>query len=198
MSSSITASARSFAPTPGPGWPSSHTRIALGRVSAEALRGEHVLDLRRADAEGERAEGAVRGGVAVAADDGHARLGQPEFGPDDVDDALGRRVEIVQPDAVGVAVLAQRAHLRFGQLVGHRQMARPGRDVVIERGDGEVGTPHRAAGQPQAFEGLRRRHLVNQVQVDVDEVAAAVEGLDDVRVPQFVEQRARRGHGVRH
>src|SRR5204863_503300 len=41
----------------------------------ETLRGEHVLDLRRADAEGERAEGAVGRGVGVAADDRLARLG---------------------------------------------------------------------------------------------------------------------------
>ena len=35
-------------------------------------------DLGGADAEGQRTEGAVGGGVAVAADDGHAR--QREFG----------------------------------------------------------------------------------------------------------------------
>ena len=39
----------------------------------QRLGGEHVLDLARADAEGERAERAVGGGVAVAAHDGHAR-----------------------------------------------------------------------------------------------------------------------------
>ena len=54
----------------------------------QGLGGEHVLDLGGADAEGERAEGAVGRGVAVAADDGHARLGQAQLGPDDVDDAL--------------------------------------------------------------------------------------------------------------
>ena len=38
--------------------------------------------------EGERAKGAVSGGVAVAADDRHARLGEAELGADDVDDSL--------------------------------------------------------------------------------------------------------------
>ena len=57
----------------------------------QALRGQHVLDLAGADAEGERAEGAVGGGVAVAADDGHARLREPELGPDDVHDAAAVR-----------------------------------------------------------------------------------------------------------
>ena len=48
-----------------------------------------MLDLGGADAEGERAEGAMRRGVAVAADDGHAGLGQALLGADDMDDALG-------------------------------------------------------------------------------------------------------------
>ena len=60
------------------------TRLALH----EHLRRQHVLDLARADAEGQRAEGAVGGGVAVAADDRHPGLGHAELGPDDVDDAL--------------------------------------------------------------------------------------------------------------
>ena len=67
-------------------------RLAL----QQALRREHVLDLARADAERERAERAVRRGVAVAADDRHARLREAELRPDDVDDALLGRVERVE------------------------------------------------------------------------------------------------------
>src|SRR5208337_473623 len=54
----------------------------------EALRGEHVANLARADAKSHRAEGAVGGGVAIAAGDRHARLGQAKLGADDMDDAL--------------------------------------------------------------------------------------------------------------
>jgi len=46
----------------------------LGARLHEALRGEHVLDFAGADAERERAERAVRGSVAVSADDGLPRL----------------------------------------------------------------------------------------------------------------------------
>ena len=63
-------------------------RHRLGPHLGQRLGGQHVLDLARADAEGERAEGAVGGRVAVAADDRHARLGPALLGPDDVDDAL--------------------------------------------------------------------------------------------------------------
>ena len=54
----------------------------------EALGGEHVLDLARPDPERERAEGSVRRGVRIAADDRHPRLGDAELGPDHVDDPL--------------------------------------------------------------------------------------------------------------
>src|SRR5262249_61810765 len=63
----------------------------------QRLRREHVLDLRRADAERERAEGAVRRGVRVAADDRHPGLREPELGPDHVHDPLAAgagRVEL--------------------------------------------------------------------------------------------------------
>src|SRR3546814_3448937 len=39
-----------------------------------------MLHLRRSDAKGKRAEGPVRRGVAVAADDSQPRQGQPEIG----------------------------------------------------------------------------------------------------------------------
>ena len=63
----------------------------LGPGQRQGLRGQDVLDLAGADAERQRAEGAMRRGVRVAADDRHARLGQAELRADDVDDALVAR-----------------------------------------------------------------------------------------------------------
>ena len=79
----------------------------------QRLGGEHMLDLRGADAVGERAEGAVRRGVAVAADDGHAGQGEALLGADDVDDALAlvALVEILDAEIAGV--LGQRLDLRW-------------------------------------------------------------------------------------
>ena len=54
----------------------------------ERLGGQDVLHLARADAEGQRPEGAVGGGVGVAAHDRHAGLGEALLGADDVHDAL--------------------------------------------------------------------------------------------------------------
>ncbi len=60
----------------------------LGLLLDQRLGRQHMLDLRGADAMGQRAEGAMRRGVAVAADDGGAGQGEALLGADDVDDAL--------------------------------------------------------------------------------------------------------------
>ena len=71
--------------------PARHLDLERLRLALEQrLRGQDHLDLARPDAERQRPEGAVRGGVGVAADDGHARLRQPQLRPDDVDDAARR------------------------------------------------------------------------------------------------------------
>ena len=63
-------------------------RRTFMRIERQALRREHVAHLRGADAERDRAQRAVRRGVAVAARDRHARLRETELGTDHVDDAL--------------------------------------------------------------------------------------------------------------
>ena len=140
-------------------------RLAL----RHGLGGQHVLDLAGADAEGQRAERAMRAGVTVAAHDGHARLGQAQLGPDDVHDALQRAEAILEADAELLAVALERVELLLGDGVGHRLVERPRGRVVVHRGDGQVWPAHRAAGQAQAVERLGRRHLVDEVQIDVQQ-----------------------------
>src|SRR5262249_60423031 len=57
-------------------------------VHRQALARQHVTDLRRADAEGDGAERAVRRGVRIAAADRHAWLRQPALGADHLHAAL--------------------------------------------------------------------------------------------------------------
>jgi hypothetical protein len=78
--------------------PSTRDSQVLGALE-QALGGQHVLDFAGADAEGQRAKRAVRGGVAVAADDGHARLGQAQLRADHVHDALPGAVQPIERDA---------------------------------------------------------------------------------------------------
>ena len=48
---------------------------------------------------------------------------------------------------------------------------------------------------PQAFEGLRARHLEDEMAVDVEQHGAVLLLLDDMAVPDLVVQRARPAHG---
>ena len=154
----------------------------------QALGGEHVLDLGGADPERERAEGAVGGRVAVAADDRHPRLGDPELGADHVDDALALGAQRVDRDLELLAVLFQRLDLDPRQLVGDhpRDGGAVGGHVVVGGRERLVGPAHAPALEPQAVEGLRRGHLVDEVEVDVDQAVG-----DLVAVPDLVEQRLR-------
>ena len=159
----------------------------------ERLGREHVLDLARADAERERAERAVRRRVAVAAHDRHARLGQPLLGADDVHDALERVAHAVEPDAELLAVRGERLDLLARDRVGDAELEADGRHVVVHRRDGQLGPAHAAPVQAQPVEGLRRRDLVHEVEVDVEEVGLAVAAVDDVLLPHLLAQRL--GHG---
>ena len=86
--SAMTARITSFAVTPSASSPSIVTAIVANGCTRQRLGREDVLDLAGADAERQGAEGAVRGGVRVAADHRHAGLGQPQLRADDVHDAL--------------------------------------------------------------------------------------------------------------
>ena len=171
-------------------------RLAL----QQALRRQHVADLGGTDAEGQRAEGAVRGGVAVAADDGHARLRSAQFRADHVHDAAAVAAPAVQRDAELHAIGFQLLHLRgrlgigvnmLAQVVGGR--SRRGmikrRQHALRIADGQVACA-------QLIEGLRRSHFVDQVQVDVQDARRGLRFSQHLMGdPQFVQQGAFvRGH----
>ncbi len=171
-----------------------HTHLhVLHFLGDQALGGQHVLDLGGADAVRQRAERAMRGGMRIAADHGHARQGGALLRADHMHDALPRIVHLELEDAEVVAVFVQRLHLQARDLVGNRlqpalAFGARGRHVVIGRGDIGVDAPRLAPGQAQAFEGLRRGHFVQDVAVDVDQRRAIVTACDLVQFPQLVVQ----------
>ncbi|MEY9486030.1 hypothetical protein RKD26_001824 [Streptomyces calvus] len=163
-------------------------RHGLRAGHGQRLGGQHVLDLGGADAEGQAAEGAVRGGVGVAADHRHAGLGEAQLRADDVHDALLDVAQRVQPDAELGAVLAQRLQLDPGDRVGDGLVDVEGGGVVVLGRDGEVEAAHGAAALAEAVEGLRAGHLVQQVQIDEEEVGLALGAPDDVVVPDLLRE----------
>ena len=153
-----------------------------------------MLDLGGADAVGERAEGAVGGGVAVAADERGARQREALLGPDDVDDALAlvELVEIFEPEQLGV--LGQIGDLRRAFRVGVGQVAVGGRHVVVDHAERLFRRAHLAAGEAQALERLRARHLVHEMAVDIDQAGAVRLLVHQMVVPDLVVEGARLGH----
>ena len=151
-----------------------------------------MLDLRGADAVGQRAEGAVRAGMAVAADDRRAGQGEALLRTDDVDDALAliEFVEIFEAEHLGV--LGEIGDLLLALRVGIFLLAIGGRHVVIDHAQRLVRRMHLAAGEPQALERLRARHLVHEMPVDIDQAGAVRLLVDQMVGPDFVVERARR------
>src|SRR5690606_24965315 len=138
---------------------------------------------------------AVRRGVRVTADDGHAGEGETLLGADDVNDALTDVVLGVVLDAEVVGVLRKRLDLNAAFLVLDTVLAvRRGRNVVVNDRKRLLRLAHLAARQAEAFEGLRAGHLVDEVAVDVEQAGAVVLTIDNVIVENLVIEGARCGH----
>ena len=147
-----------------------------------------MLDLGGADPEREGPERPVRRGVRVAADDRHARLRDPELGPDHVHDALAAAAGRVERDVELLAVAPERLELLRRELVHGRVVA--GDDVVVHRRERQVWPASPAAGDPQPLEGLRRGDLVDEVQIDVEQFRPALLAWHEVALPDLVEECA--------
>ncbi len=174
-------------------------RERLGLALQQALRREHVSDLGRADAESQRAESAVGARVRIAADDCLAGLSRPELRRNYVHDAAFGTREIPELDPeIGAVLFHLDDLLGRGRLADDLEILERGdgnrRDRVIECSEAQIGPAHGQAFFAQHVEGLRARHLMDEMQIDIEDGGAIVAfGADDMRVPYLVEQRFR-GH----
>jgi hypothetical protein len=133
----------------------------------ERLRREHVLHLGCPDADRQCAERPVGRRVAVAADDHQTGLRETELGPDHVDDPLASATRPEQADAELLAVRTERLQLRARKRI--RDRAWPRRHVVVHRRDRQVRTPNGSPGHTERLECLSARHLVHEMQIDVEQ-----------------------------
>jgi len=126
--------------------------------------------------------------MRVAADNCHARFGNAEFRADHVHDALFARTDVIELNAEIGAVFAQRVDLLSGDLIDNVEPAFDGcGHIVIDRGNRAIGAAHFAACKPQSLKRLRRRHLVDQLKVDVEQRGLAL-GLNHyVLLPDLLE-----------
>ena len=156
----------------------------------DTLAGQHHFDFGGSHAERRGAQRSVRGGVAVAADDGHARLCEALFGADDMDDPLVRIAHAEVLDAVLRAVGGQRLDLPPRLRLFDGEVLADGRDVVVDRCRYSSRMNHADAAPFETGERHGRRHLVDILPVDIEHRAAALFGTHGMRVPDFVQKRS--------
>src|SRR5262249_7510957 len=108
----------------------------------QALRGEHVLDFRSADAEGEASECAVRAGMGVAANDSHSRQGRAVLRADDVNDPLAQVTKWeVSLGAELADVAIERVDLDARSRIGNALLPVLGRRIMVGRCDDRAAAP---------------------------------------------------------
>ncbi|SKX94667.1 Uncharacterised protein [Mycobacteroides abscessus subsp. abscessus] len=161
-----------------------------------------MLDLRCPDSHCERTEGTVGRRVTVTADNRHSGLGQSQLRTDDVNDALFLVAHGVQADTELFTVASQGVDLRARHRVGDGQVCVDRRHVVILGRDRQVRPVDGPAREPQTFECLRTRDLVNEVEIDEDQIGVVatvrVSAYDDVVVPHLLGESTRLTCAVRH
>ena len=186
----------SLAVTPGGRTSVDDRAHVLRLVLNQCLRRQYVLDFGRADAVGERAESAMRAGVAVAANQRHARQREALLGSDNVDDALAliELVEIFEAEQFGV--VGETGDLLLAFRIGIFLPPVGRRHVMVDHAERLVRRAHLASGQPQAFERLRARHLMDEMPVDIDKSGPVRVLVDEMIFPDFVVERSRLRHGL--
>lgn len=162
----------------------------LELVHRQALAGEHIAHLAGADTEGDRPEGAVGGGVRIAAGDRHARLAEPQLRRDHMDDALAAAAEAMQGDAVLGAVALQGGEHLLGEGIGKGTDLGGGGHDVIHSGHSALGMAYTQAQLLQGGEGLWAGHLMDEVQADEQLGGPSGQLRHAVHVPDLVVQRA--------
>ena len=125
--------------------------------------------------------------MAVAANDGHARLCYAQLRANDVYDALERMPQAVQLYPEIRAVLNQLLDLKAGERFLYREVLVDGRDVVVGRRNGFLGAEDPDSPVLEACKGLRTSDLVYEMAVDIQYFHTAFYWGDYMCVPDFVE-----------
>ena len=166
----------------------------LGLFLPQALRGQHLLQVGRADAERVSTQCAMRGGMRVAAGHGQPRQCKAGLRADHMHDALIGVAHAKGAYAiVGAIGIKQANHLARVGVVhrGNALLTIARGHVVIAGGQMLARLAHLAALLGQRAECMKRA-IVQQVAVDIDQRLRAF--IDHYMLrPDFLEHR---GHGL--
>ena len=162
----------------------------LELVHRQALAGQNITHLAGADAKGDGAEGAVGGGMGIPAGDGHARLGEAQFGGDHMDDALTAAADAMEANAVLGAVGLQGGQHFLGQRISKRPRLGGGGHDVIDGGHGALRVPHAQPQVPQGRKSLGAGDLMDEVQANEQLGGAPGQLGNPMQIPDLVVEGA--------
>ncbi len=141
-----------------------------------------MRDLGGADAKRISAEGAVRGGVAVTADDQQARQSEALFGANDMDNALPWIVQTEQGDAAFRRIRFEIAHHGGDLGIGDAGGAPVCRHVMVGDAERERRLGDAAPARFHLAEGVKRA-LMHKMPVDPEQRGAILAARDLMRRP---------------
>ena len=157
----------------------------FGSALFQGLRSQNMLNFRGANTERQCTKRAVRCGMGVAADDGHAGQGDPLLRPHHVNDTLIRMVQIVELDAKLVTVFDQLLHLDTRHFARRIDIFGLGGNVVIHCREGFTRLTYRAFVRTQPIKCLWGGHFVYQMPVDIEQRGFVWCLVDNVCIKQF-------------
>ena len=162
----------------------------LELVHRQALAGQNIAHLARADAKGNRTKGTMGGRVRVTASHGHAGLCQTQFGSNHMHDALAATSQPMQRDPMTLAVALQGAEHFLSEGIREGACLACGGNNVIHRGHGALRAAHRQALVVQSGKGLRTRDLMDQMQANQQLRGSTRKISNTVQIPDLVVERA--------
>jgi hypothetical protein len=152
-----------------------------------------MLDLTGTNTKGQGSKGTVRRSVRVTAHSDTSRKSETLLGTDNVNDTLTfvGHGKVCHTEILDILLelhdLRSTSSLFNECFYIHKIGSVSGGYVVIDGHKSAVRSPHGAVSNPEAFKGLRGRHLVNQMAIDVDESRQAVI-IDQVIIPDLVNK----------
>ena len=148
-----------------------------------------MLDFTRANAKRERPESTVSARVTIATNDRRAWLRQAKLWSNDVNNALFGRLYVEELNSKLFAVSTECLDLSRRNRICDRQVAICSWNVVIDGAESEIRASHFAVRLTQSVKRLRRRHLVNEMEVDVEKRGLTISFTNDVSLPELIEER---------
>jgi hypothetical protein len=130
-------------------------------------------------------------GVAVAANDGAPRQAQSQLGPNDVDDALPRLVDIEQLDAAGGGLNPKRRQQLLPDLAGAGPAMRRG-DGMVRGRKGQFRTVNFQSTPLEVKQPARAAEIVQQMAVDMKEIGILADASNHMLFPDLGQHRTAR------